>query len=261
MPRIGVFPEDIVKLSKQTIAILQWCSAIQEDLLLESGNRIRTISSNKAILFDSTVAETFPKRIALRRISRALSYIDESTEISFENPTHLELQNGRTLTRVSLVDEKLVFSPPSKNIRITDFDESIFLHSDDVYEIRRLKGEDTVVEFHSSGNGEQILMDYFDKEEGAPIHTMKMVKPQNGRREFRARLKVSNLKLWEGSYQLDIASAGVARFSWLNGNVVLWVAIEAAHSHFSAVTPTVTTAASVAVVTSSTATAASTSRS
>jgi hypothetical protein len=225
-----------MKLSKQTIAVLQWCSTIQDSLLIEVGNRIRTISSNKAILFDATVTETFPKRVAIFSISRVLPFIDDSTEISFESPTHIELRNGRTLTRAPLVDEKLVLSPPSKNIRITDYEESLFLHSDDTYEIRRMKGEHTVLEFHASAKGEKILLDYRDKEEGSLVHTMEMMKPQKAKRQFRARLNLSNLKLSEGSFELDIASAGVARFSWLNGNVILWVAIEAAHSHFSATT-------------------------
>jgi len=223
-----------MKLSKQTIAVLQWCSTIQDSLLIEAGNRVRTISSNKAILFDATVAETFPKRVAIFSISRVLPFIDDSTEISFESPTHIELRNGRTLTRAPLVDEKLILTPPSKNIRITEYEESLFLHSDDIYEIRRLKGDHTVVEFHASAKDEHILLDYRDKEEGSLIHTMEMIKPQKAKRKFRARFKLSNLKLWEGSFELEIASAGVARFSWLNGNVILWIAIEAAHSHFSA---------------------------
>jgi hypothetical protein len=225
-----------MKLSKQTIDLLHWCSRIQEDLLIEPGNRLRTISRNKATLLEGNVRETFPTRFAVQGFTRCLAYIDETTEISFDDPTYIGLRNGRILTKVPSVDEVLVFKPPSKSIAISKYDESFFLHSDDVYELRRLKGDKTVVEFHASDPRDKIRIDYFEVGEAGdppPIrHTMETVKPQFARQQFRARFKLPNLKLFEGSYQLAFSAAGCSKFTWLHGNVLVWIAIEAAHSYF-----------------------------
>lgn len=226
-----------MKVSKQTIDLLHWCSRIQEDLFIEAGSRLRTISQNKAILFEANVREVFPRSFPVRKLTRCLPYINESTEISFDDPSYMELRNGRILTKVPSVDERLILKPPSKTIGISAYNESFFIHSDDVYELRRLKCDRTVVEFHAAGPGSRIQIDYFDVGEAddpAPIrHSMDTMKSQFARQTFRARLKLSNLSIAEGSYQLDLAAVGVAKFTWLTGDATVWIAIEASHSQFS----------------------------
>ena len=229
-----------MKLSRQTIDILHWCSTIQKDLVIQPGNRVRTISISKSTLLEATVAETFPSTCALHSISRMLDYINDATDISFSNPTYLELRNGRTLTRVPKVSERLVIGPPAKGINIQNFEESFFLHSDDAYELRCLSGKDTVVEVYASKQGDNIRIDHFEKslDKTCPveplIHTMELVKPQRSNQQFRCRFKLPDLNLWQGSYQVDISSAGVGKFSWLNSDVVVYIALQAQHSSFTA---------------------------
>jgi hypothetical protein len=225
-----------MKLSQQTIDVLRWCSHIQKDLLIEPGNRLRTISSNKATLLEANIRETFPARFAVRDFSRCLAFLDETTDVMFDDPTYLGLRNGRVLSKVPSSEEALVFKPPSTNIKISQFDESFFLHSDDVYELRRLKGDKVLIEFHASGPDDKIRIDHFEiGESGDPTplrHTMEMVKTHFAKQRFRARFKLRNIKLVEGSYQLAFSAAGVCRFNWLHGDAVVWIAIEAAHSYF-----------------------------
>ncbi len=225
-----------MKLSKQTIDLLHWCSRIEEDLLIEPGNRLRTISRNKATLLEGYVRETFPTRFAVQNFTRCLPCIYETTEISFDDPSYMGLRNGRILTKAPSADERLIFRPPSKNITFSKYNESFFLHSDDVYELRRLKGDKTVVEFHASDPGAPIQIDYFDvgkADDPPPIrHTMETIKPQFARQQFRARIKLRNLTILDGSYQLELAAAGFAKFTWLHGDVALWIATEASHSQF-----------------------------
>ena len=49
-----------MKLSKDTVAIFKNFAGINSNLLLKAGNKLATISAQKNVMADVTVAETFP---------------------------------------------------------------------------------------------------------------------------------------------------------------------------------------------------------
>ena len=75
-----------MKLSNETIEILKNFSSINMSVLLKPGNKIRTVSAQKTILAQATVAETFPKECAIYNLPELLSMTSmfEDPELDFQ---------------------------------------------------------------------------------------------------------------------------------------------------------------------------------
>ena len=54
-----------MKLSKETLAILKNFSTINQSILIESGNNLKTVSVNKTMMSNAVIEETFPEEFGL----------------------------------------------------------------------------------------------------------------------------------------------------------------------------------------------------
>ena len=62
-----------MKLSEQTIKLLENFSTINESILIKKGNRIRTISVMKNIFAEAEVQEEFPRDFAIYELKQFLN--------------------------------------------------------------------------------------------------------------------------------------------------------------------------------------------
>ena len=64
-----------MKLSKQTVAILNNYSDINQSILVKKGNQLRTISVMKNILAEAKIEEEFPKDFAIYDLPQFLKVL------------------------------------------------------------------------------------------------------------------------------------------------------------------------------------------
>lgn len=221
-----------MKLSENTLSVLKNFATINQGIVVKPGSVLRTIDSNKAVLAEATVEETFPNEFGVYDLNKVLSVIDKnSPEVDFQENCLVFQSLGKI--RIRYTEPSLILQPPNKNISIPSYDVEFNLTAEQLNWIFSmaavLKCPNIVIK--SDGDGGEINVWAMDvKGEIVDDATIKV--GDNCDTAFQAVMKVENLKVISGGYNVQIASAGVSKFKHSTKNVTYWIAIEKAASKF-----------------------------
>jgi hypothetical protein len=219
-----------MKLSDTTLMILKNFATINPGLVFKPGNRIRTISSNKAILADAAVDENFPREFALYDLGKLLDVISlhDNPDLDFhENHIEFKAVGGRAKTRVRYSEPKLILSPPNRDLKIPEFDASFVISEEDFKWVDKVSSILKCPYFTVESDGSYIKVNAVDvKGEIVDDASLDLTTNAKGN-SFKYVIKNENLKLIPGDYQVDIAPNGIARFTnTTKANVTYYVAVE-----------------------------------
>ena len=106
-----------MKLSKQTLAVLNNFSDINQSIYIQAGNKIRTISVMKNILAECQVEEEFTKSFAIYDLPQFLKVIRlyQDPEPDFTEDNYVTIREGRNRSRYFFADPNVIVSPPKSN--------------------------------------------------------------------------------------------------------------------------------------------------
>jgi hypothetical protein len=223
-----------MKLSENTLNVLKNFSSINQGLVVKPGQTLRTISSNKAILAEASVEETFPNEFGIYDLNKFLGVISmnkNSPEVEFEKEFLTFKSVGKI--RIRYTEPTLIMSPPNKNINVPAYDVTFDLSSEVLNWIFStasiLKCPNVVVK--CDGKGSDINVWAMDvKNEIVDDASVKVEGTSDI--AFQAALKIDNLKILPGSYKVEVSSIGVSRFTNSAKNVTYWIALEKSNSSF-----------------------------
>lgn len=221
-----------MKLSDNTLEVLKNFASINQGIVIKPGQSLRTISSNKAILAEAKVEETFPTEVGVYDLHKVLSVVDKnSAEVDFGKESMAFSSVGKI--RIRYTAPSLILAPPNKNINIPSYDVSITISEEILNWIFSmaavLKCPNIVIK--SDGKGSPISVWAMDVK-GEIVDDASVEVDGECDSAFQAVLKVENLKVIHGEYAVDISSAGVSRFKHKNKDLTYWIAIEQASSTF-----------------------------
>ncbi len=228
-----------MKLSQNAIDAFQWCGKLNPDLVLNPGQTIRTITHNKAVLLKVLVEEHFPTLCAFN-LAAFLRDLDTGTDVNFDCEDYVLLSKGRTATKVPKLDPKLVMSPPNKELNVSNFEETVFLHIDDLQQMPAAKRvsfsksktkpkTEYIFEFHAAKAGAPIMLDIIRED---LVRTIDLKVSRQAKQPFKARIRQRNLVLMDGSYEIAFSKVGVSRWRGVNVAAVIWIATESKHCWF-----------------------------
>jgi hypothetical protein len=220
-----------MKLSDNTLSVLKNFASINEGLVVKPGSTIRTISVNKAILAEANVDETFPNEFGINDLNKMLGILSQNkaaAEVEFEKDFLVCSSVGKV--RLRYTPATLILTPPNKNINAV-YDVKFKLSAEALSWIFNtasiLKCPNIVVK--CGGKGQDISIWATDVK-GAIVDDANVKVEGNSDVSFQAVLKIENLKILPGSYDVEVSSIGVSKFT--NKNVTYWIAIEQASSSF-----------------------------
>ena len=103
-----------MKLSKETEDVLKNFADINQNILVEKGNVLRTVSTMKNILGRAEITEAFPKQFGIYDLNEFLGVLtmSEDPEIHFENESYLTIESGRSSVKYFHSDPSIIVSPP-----------------------------------------------------------------------------------------------------------------------------------------------------
>jgi len=224
-----------MKLSDNTVAVLKNFSTINSGIVVKPGNKLRTISANKAILAEATVEETFPHEFGIYDLNKSLGLIsmnknDNEVEILQDFLVFKSL-NGKGTIRQRFTATNLILSPPNKNINIPSYEVKFKLPTETltwIFNVASILKCPNVVVSNEDGKIAIAAMDV----KGEIVDDAKVVLEDETDVKFQATLKIENLKIIHDEYNVEISSMGVSRFHSEAKNVTYWIAIEAGSSNF-----------------------------
>ena len=217
-----------MKLSTNTIQVLKNFASINQNLVINEGNEIKTMSAMKNIVAKATVEETFPKQVAIYDLneflgclslfkSPILSFNDNSVTITEENSN-----SGDSLEY--MYSDPSVVTTPSKDITMPSEEVKFTLDDITLSKLSKSAGmigaPDLLLE-----NNKLTVRD--KKNDSGNSYSTNIDAQGNGTYKFY--FKTENLKLIPGSYDVTVSSKNISSFK--NGKTQYWIALEPESSY------------------------------
>ena len=217
-----------MKLSEHTISVLKNYANINQNLVVKEGNELLTMSSMKNIVAKATVAESFPRELAIYDLNEFLAALSlfKSPILDFDDQfvTINEETDPKKKLKYFYSDPSVVQSP-SKTITMPSEEITFELNSNSLSEMKRaasvIGAPDMVLE---KLNGSSSLVAKDKKNDTANNYSSDIITKGDG--EFKFFFKVENLKLMDGSYDVSISSKNISHFKSKNTEVEYWIALE-----------------------------------
>lgn len=215
-----------MKLSKETLALFKNYAGINSNLLLKQGNKLSTISSQKNVMSDVTVTETFPVEFGIYDLNEflgAMSIFDDP-ELTFDGKV-CKITQGNMSIKYFAADAS-VLTAPTKSITFPTAEINFELSNQMLTMIQRtasvLKASDVSI----VGADGQITIVVGDKKNATGNSFSEPVGTTD--KTFKVNLKVENLKMIPGDYSVSVSSKKISRFkSSTQSDLVYYVAVEA----------------------------------
>ena len=218
-----------MKLSDTTISVLKNYSSINQNLKIDAGDNLVTMSAMKNIVAKSKVEETFEKDIAIYDLNEFLAALSlfESPELDFEDDHVMISNEGKTSSCKYWYSDPSVVTTVSNPIEMPESEVSFTLSSDELSNITKAAAvigvPDMVLE-----NGSLRVTDKKNQTANAfSMNVAQDVKHLN----YAFWFKVENLKLMPGTYDVSVSSKKISHFKNTSVDIEYYIALEP-ESHY-----------------------------
>jgi hypothetical protein len=213
-----------MKLSKETVALIKNFAGINSNLLLKSGNKLATISAQKNVMADATVTETFPDFgiYDLNEFLGAMSLFDDP-ELDFSEK-YVSIKQGSMNIKFFAADAS-VLTAPQKAITFPEAEINFTMSASMLSMISRTASVLRASDVSIVGDGSKITAVVGDKKNATGNSFSEAIGETD--KTFKVNLKVENLKMIPGDYEVSISSKKISRFKSPSTDLVYYVAVEA----------------------------------
>jgi hypothetical protein len=213
-----------MKLSKETVTLFKNFAGINSNLLLKSGNKLATISAQKNVMADVTVNESFPD-FAIYDLNEFLGAMSlfEDPELDFKDK-FVSIKQGTSEIKFYAADPS-VLTAPNKEITFPTAEVEFRLTTQILNMIHKTASVLRAADVSIVGDGANITAVVGDKKNASGNSFSEPVGSTD--KKFRVNLKVENLKMLPGDYDVSISSKKISRFKAATGDLVYYVAVEA----------------------------------
>jgi hypothetical protein len=218
-----------MKLSTETLSVLKNFSAINSNIVINSGNRIKTMAEAKNVMASATVSEKFPDSFGVYDLGEFLSVYGmfDDPDLTFDNDMkYVVISEGRRSVKYFFSDTSIL-TTPGKDIKMPPVDVSLTLTADDINSIRRAAsalGVSDVVITNEGGNLSVVVTDV--KNSTSNTFEIGVEGESEIDEQFAFVFNVSNFKMIQGNYDVEISKKLISKFSNTNGDVDYFIALE-----------------------------------
>jgi hypothetical protein len=214
-----------MKLSKETLAVVKNFAAINSNILLKEGNKLGTISAQKNVMAETSVGESFPKEFGIYDLNEFLGAMSlfEDPELDFSDK-YVTIKEGTNSIKFFAADASVLVAP-SKSITFPDSDIDFKLTEKNLQMIQRTASVLRATDVSFVGDGSKLSIVVGDKKNATGNSYVVVVGDTD--KNFKVNLKVENLKMLPGEYDVSISNKKISRFKSSSGDLVYYVAVEA----------------------------------
>lgn len=219
-----------MKLSTDTLNILKNFASINTGIVFRQGKTIKTISGNKNILAEASIAEEFPTEFGVYDLNNFLSVLSlhkEEPSIEFgDKMAVISGMSGRSKLSYRFCDPTMVVSPPQKPIAMPEPEIAFEISDSDLEWVLRTSSVLSSPNVAVTSDGAKVSLLMFDATNDAASTNTLDVADGNGDR-FKMVFKTEALKMIPGSYEVKISSKGVSHFKHKTKDLQYWITTEA----------------------------------
>ena len=217
-----------MKLSSNTTSVLKNFATINQNLVIKEGNTIATMSAMKNIVAKAEVEESFPQEVAIYDLNEFLGALSLFTSpiLDFKDSYVMISEESKPTTKMKyFYSDPSVVTTPSKMITMTSDEVKFTMSNDDLSKLKRAAGAigapDMVLE-RKEGTSSITVKD--KKNDTANKYSLDIDTDGDG--EFNFFFKVENMKLLDGTYDVEISSKNISHYKNKSFDIEYWIALE-----------------------------------
>ena len=220
-----------MKLTNETINVLKNFSTINQNLVIKEGSSISTLSAMKNIVAKATVEEKFEKEFAIYDLNEFLSALSlfSNPNLDFNDDYVVMTEDGSNGKKLKYwYSDPSVVTSPTKEVTMPSSEIEFNLSSDTLSEVTKAAAvigvPDMVLE-----SGELRVTD--KKNDTANSYSTQVVQSNDEAEKYKFWFKVENLKLLQGSYDVQVSAKKISYFKNSNFDIEYFIALEPESSY------------------------------
>lgn len=215
-----------MKISRETLNVFKNYASINTNLLLNPGNKLATISSQKNIMSDVTVTETFPVEFGIYDLNEFLGVMTlfNDPELDFSEK-HVIISEVGSKIKYFAAESSVLTVPPAKPIQFPDPEINFTLTTHMLAMIQKTASVLHCADMSVTGDGSEMSILVGDKKNVTGNTYSTIVGSTDS--IFKINFKAENLKMLAGDYEVDISSKKISRFQSTSSDLKYYIAVEA----------------------------------
>ena len=212
-------------LSSDTVSILKNFSTINQSILIKSGSKLRSMSVMKNILVEAEIEETFDRDVAIYDLNQFLNCLSliPGADITL-NETSITISSDKNSIDYRYSDPSVVTAPPDKELKLPSEDVCVVLTEENLESVKKAAAVLQIPDVSIIGDGEHIFLTVRDKKNSGSNSFCIQVGESDS--VFQFNMKVENLKLIAGDYDVVISSKNLSRFTHHSRPYTAFIALE-----------------------------------
>ena len=217
-----------LKLSETTRQALKSLSALNPSLWFKKGNVLHTMNAGNNLLCNVEIEETFEVEFGIYELPRFLGVLTSFDDPNITlNDSHMVIAQGQKRVKYKYTDQKVMKIPPGVSFPGTDV--AFDLSTDVLNQALKMASILQMPEIAFVGDGTQVSVITFNStDQKSDQWSMDGIGPTSD--TFRSVFKTEVMNLMKGEYKVEIAKAGIAKFT--KPTVEYYAAVESQSSTY-----------------------------
>tara|TARA_Y100001972_G_C7593879_1_gene297676 strand:- start:108 stop:785 length:678 start_codon:yes stop_codon:yes gene_type:complete len=218
-----------MELSDRSLQVLKNFSGINQNIIIRSGNTLRTVAEARNVLATATVEESFPKDFGIYDLNEFIGVLGlvDTPRLKFEDDYVLVGDStGRSKVKYFFSSEDTL-TAPSKDVTMPNPEVSFLLTNDTLNKLKRAAstlGHDQVSITNKNGI---LSLSVVDSENSTSnTFSIDIDGEFKSDTQFNVIINISNLKILPGDYDVQLSSKLITQFKNREVNVTYWIALE-----------------------------------
>lgn len=218
-----------MELSDRSLQVLKNFSGINQNIIIRSGNTLRTVAEARNVLATATVEESFPKDFGIYDLNEFIGVLGlvDTPRLKFEDDYVLVGDStGRSKVKYFFSSEDTL-TAPSKDVTMPEPEVSFVLTNDTLNKLKRAAstlGHDQVSITNKNGI---LSLSVVDSENSTSnTFSIDIDGEFKSDMQFNVIINISNLKILPGDYDVELSSKLITQFKNREVNVTYWIALE-----------------------------------
>jgi hypothetical protein len=192
--------------------------------VIKGGNKIATMSAMKNIVAKAEVIEDFPQEFAIYDLNEFLSAISlfSKPELEFENDFVMITEEGTSKSLKYWYSDPSVVTTPTKDITMPECEVKFNLSSDTLSTVTKAAAVIGAPDMALESGSLKVT----DKKNDTANNYALDLDVDSQSENYKFWFKVENLKLIQGSYDVQVSSKNISHFKNSTGNVEYFIALE-----------------------------------
>lgn len=212
-------------LSQETISILKNMSGINQSILIKEGKRLRSMSVMKNVLAESDILEEFDREVPIYDLSQFLNCLSliPGGEVTLMDD-YIKITDGTNSIDYRYADPTVITAPPDKELVLPSEDVCVTLTEDQLDRAKKSSAVLQIPDISLIGDGNKIYLTVRDKKNsGSNSYNIEVGDTD---KVFQFNMKVENLKIIPGDYDVVISSKNLSKFTNHARAICYFIALE-----------------------------------